>query len=70
MAGLMKVLLALVFIAVIAIGTITGGFIGFIVTFLIALIVSGMFSRIEKNKLDNKRHEEMLKAVQKSKDNS
>jgi len=70
MAGLIKVLLAFVFIAVIAVGTILGGFVGFIFTFLIAIIFSGMFNRIEKNKLESKRHQEMLKAVKESNNKS
>jgi len=67
MLGTIKLVLAFVFIGFIAIGTYSGGGVGFIITLLIALVFSGMFSRIEKNKLEKARHDEMLQAIKKNK---
>ena len=54
MLGLMKVLLGIVFIEGIAIGTFFGGLVGFIITTLMAFIISRMFSRAESHKIENK----------------
>ena len=67
MIGLIKLVLAIVFIMLITLGAIFGGLTDFLVTFLMAIIISGMFSRIEKNKLESKRHYEMLQAIEKNK---
>ncbi len=67
--GLIKFILAIGFITLIAIGTYFGGLIGFAITFIMAMIISGMFSRIEKNKTEKIRHEEMLKTIKEGKRN-
>lgn len=50
--GLIKSILAIGFIIFIVLGTIFGGLIGFAITFIMALVISGMFSRIEKEKIE------------------
>ena len=65
--GLIKFILAIGFIALIVIGTFFGGLIGFVVTLVMALVISGMISRIEKQKTKQIRHEEMLKAIEENK---
>jgi uncharacterized membrane protein required for colicin V production len=67
MFGLMKLVFAIVFIGFVAIGTLFGGLIGFVITLLIALVFSGMFSRIEKSKLEENRHKEMIQSIEKNK---
>ena len=67
--GLIKLIFAVVLIVLVGAGTVLGGFIGFIVTLLVAVVFSSMFSRIEKNKLESKRHDEMLKVLEKNKQN-
>jgi uncharacterized membrane protein required for colicin V production len=67
MFGLMKLVFAIVFIGLVAIGTIFGGLIGFVITLLIALVFSGMFSRLEKSKLEENRHREMIQTMEKNK---
>jgi predicted lipid-binding transport protein (Tim44 family) len=61
--GLIKFVLAIGFIILIALGTIFGGLIGFVITFIMALVISGMFSRTEKQEIDQLRHEEILRAL-------
>jgi FtsH-binding integral membrane protein len=65
--GFIKVILAFGFVVLIVVGTFLGGIIGFIITVLVALVFSGMFSRIEKQKVEKQRHEEMLKAIEDNK---
>jgi uncharacterized membrane protein required for colicin V production len=67
MFGLMKLVFAVVFIGLVAIGTLFGGLIGFVITLLIALVFSGMFSRIEKSKIEENRHKEMIQSIEKNK---
>ncbi len=66
MAGLLKVFFALILIAFVFMGTIAAGLLGFIFTLLIAVVLSSMVTRIEKNKLEDKKHKEMLAAIKKS----
>lgn len=47
----------------IAIGAWLGGLIGFIIALLMAVVISSMFGRIEKEKVEKRRHEEMLQAI-------
>jgi predicted PurR-regulated permease PerM len=47
----------------IAIGAWLGGIIGFIIALLMTIVISSMFGRIEKEKVEKRRHEEMLQAM-------
>jgi predicted PurR-regulated permease PerM len=47
----------------IAIGAWLGGLIGFIIALLMTVVISSMFGRIEKEKVEKRRHEEMLQAI-------
>lgn len=55
---------ALVMLFIMAVFTLLFGFWGFIGSAILALIMSKMYSRHEKEKIEKIRHEELLKAMQ------
>ena len=61
--AILKILISVMLIIFIAIGAWLGGIIGFIIALLMTIVISGMFGRIEKEKVEKRRHEEMLQAI-------
>ena len=61
--AILKILISLMLLIFIAIGAWLGGIIGFIIALLMTIVISGMFGRIEKEKVEKRRHEEMLQAI-------
>jgi len=61
--AIFKILISIMLLIFIAIGAWLGGLIGFIIALLMTIVISSMFGRIEKEKVEKRRHEEMLQAM-------
>ncbi len=65
MYSLLKFASALVMLFIIGFLSLVFGFWGFITGVVFTLIISNMYSRQEKEKMEKRRHEELLQAMQK-----
>ncbi|ENJ6089646.1 hypothetical protein M2G52_04215 [Vibrio vulnificus] len=61
--GFVKILLALVMLAIMAGMTFIFGIVGLAVAFVLSIVLSMMISRMEREKLEERRHKELLEAT-------
>ncbi|MFH4619407.1 hypothetical protein [Vibrio furnissii] len=64
--GFVKMLLALVMLAIMAGMTFIFGIVGLAVGFVLSIVLSMMISRMEREKLEERRHKELLEATRKA----
>ncbi|EJI1423120.1 hypothetical protein NDM58_000058 [Vibrio parahaemolyticus] len=60
--NVVKILLAFVMLGIVATLSFLFGIVGFVVALGMSIVMSMMLSRIEREKLEKERHEELLKA--------
>ena len=60
--NVVKILLALVMLGIVAILSFLFGIVGFVVALGMSIVMSMMLSRIEREKLEKQRHQELVEA--------